>query len=500
MAAATRIDAQNPWPWLDAFDEASASFFNGRGNDIAALQRAVSALPAAVLYGKSGLGKTSLLQAGLFPLLRRQRLLPVAVRLDYAQGAAPLGEQLWRRFVEECARFGFSHRPRDLQAEDLWTWLHHRPLDLTAPDGSQWQPLFVLDPFEDVFTLGASVPEWQRRCLHDLGDLLENRVPRPVAERLRDDDAPFDSIDLDTQPYRFLLSLREDYLPDLEPWSDLMPRLGPNRVRLLPMTHSQALEAVRITGGELVSQDDATRIVGYLGRGLDESEQATSRQRARRALEIEPALLSLVCAGLNAERQKAGAPRLDTANLEQRGHRIIERFYDEALGTMPAAVREFVEERLVTAERSAHAVSAPLRARRRAARRATARSPGQRAPAAHRILCRRRPYRARARPARRHRASPPARVCGAGQGDRRAATAPTVACAGRQPVCRRRDRGSHPLQVLAQRRGTKVNHHQGLRHLGDKQLPAPVRGGRPVARQAARQGPGRRVGQFGPGR
>ena len=50
--------------------------------------------PVTVLYGRSGLGKTSLLRAGLFPLLRERHFLPVYVRFELKPGAAPLSRQL----------------------------------------------------------------------------------------------------------------------------------------------------------------------------------------------------------------------------------------------------------------------------------------------------------------------------------------------------------------------------------------------------------------------
>ena len=81
MAELVRIDAQNPWPWLDPFTERASRFFNGRDDDAQALLRGVLTTPACVLFGKSGLGKTSLLLAGLFPLLRDKNLLPVFLRI-----------------------------------------------------------------------------------------------------------------------------------------------------------------------------------------------------------------------------------------------------------------------------------------------------------------------------------------------------------------------------------------------------------------------------------
>src|SRR5262245_16805643 len=90
MAAADQhfaLDAQNPWPGLAAYDEAASDFFHGRDDDAEELLRLVRLAPLTVLYGKSGLGKSSLLQAGLLPLLRQANYLPIYIRLDIAQTA-----------------------------------------------------------------------------------------------------------------------------------------------------------------------------------------------------------------------------------------------------------------------------------------------------------------------------------------------------------------------------------------------------------------------------
>ncbi len=61
-----------------------AAFFYGRREEAAELLRLVRLASLTVVYGKSGLGKTSLLQAGLFPLLRAAHYLPVHLRLDFS--------------------------------------------------------------------------------------------------------------------------------------------------------------------------------------------------------------------------------------------------------------------------------------------------------------------------------------------------------------------------------------------------------------------------------
>jgi hypothetical protein len=50
--------------------------------------------PLTVLFGASGLGKTSLVQAGLFPLLRKEHHPPVYVRLDLRDRSISLTDQV----------------------------------------------------------------------------------------------------------------------------------------------------------------------------------------------------------------------------------------------------------------------------------------------------------------------------------------------------------------------------------------------------------------------
>ena len=56
--------------------------------------RRVIEAPVAVLFGKSGLGKTSLLKAGLFPRMRERNLLPVYVRLAVTSTAPAFIDQV----------------------------------------------------------------------------------------------------------------------------------------------------------------------------------------------------------------------------------------------------------------------------------------------------------------------------------------------------------------------------------------------------------------------
>ena len=73
----THLDRENPWPGLEAFDEAARDYFHGRDQEAERLLRQITDSPVTVLFGRSGLGKTSLLKAGVFPRLRDRHFLPV---------------------------------------------------------------------------------------------------------------------------------------------------------------------------------------------------------------------------------------------------------------------------------------------------------------------------------------------------------------------------------------------------------------------------------------
>ena len=98
------VDVQNPFPGLDAFQEKDREFFYGRDDEADEFLRLVRRAVLAICFGASGLGKSSLLQAGLFPRLRKALLLPILIRLDYGEESGDLTAQVRRRIGEELER------------------------------------------------------------------------------------------------------------------------------------------------------------------------------------------------------------------------------------------------------------------------------------------------------------------------------------------------------------------------------------------------------------
>ena len=343
----SQVDEDSPWPGLGAFDEAAQRFFNGRRKEAAELRRLVQYAPLTVVFGASGLGKTSLLQAGLFPLLRKENVLPLYVRLDVRDRSAPLIDQVKNAMLTQ---FNTQHveAPAFDQAESLWEWLHRDGLELWSQRNQLLVPVFVFDQFEEVFTLGAENGAAISRLQIDLSDLIENRIPADVASRIEANEAADSNLALGSHRYKVLVSFREDFLPSVEGWKRSLPSIMRNRLRLLPMSTEQAFEAVHMTAPQLADEKIANEIVRFVAAAQEDRAPESAGGAGPTDLAVEPALLSLVCHGLNERRKAQGKSAFDSALLQGTGQAIVADYYQNAVRELPDRVQRFIENELIT--------------------------------------------------------------------------------------------------------------------------------------------------------
>jgi WD40 repeat protein len=390
-AAHVVLDAENPWPGLDFFSEESCDFFHGRVAEADLLLSMVRHRLLTVLYGQSGLGKSSLLQAGLFPRLRADGWLPVYIRLSHTDadglggtGATALiaqARQTIREAITDALEKGDflastegngespAAFPRD--DETLWEFLHRQESGLRTHDGSRVAPVLVFDQFEEIFTLGRNERRQAIRqtFLRDLADCVENRLPAEVLQEMnrsrRTEGSRFANLELTRQDYRIVLSLREDYLAELHDLSELMPSVHENETRLVPLNGWQALDAVSIPGESLIDPVVAREVVEIVAAtrrsetaedGADAAEGETEAIDETK-LEVDPALLSMVCRELNIERQRRNQPKITPQIVEdllkKRGRSVLHRFYTECFSLLPdrataGQVQKFIEDDLLT--------------------------------------------------------------------------------------------------------------------------------------------------------
>lgn len=76
------------YPGLVPFSEGQDSLFKGRDAEIEELYQLVRSEQLVVLFAKSGVGKSSLLNAGLFPQLRAGNYYPIKIRFQNPEGSS----------------------------------------------------------------------------------------------------------------------------------------------------------------------------------------------------------------------------------------------------------------------------------------------------------------------------------------------------------------------------------------------------------------------------
>jgi hypothetical protein len=329
------LDAEHPWPGLFPYGEDAHAYFNGRERETVDLLRLVRRDALTLLYGQSGLGKSSLLRAGLFPRLREEALLPVYIRLDFRNRSLGLREQTWNIVRAALSAAGIDGRlPRD--DESLWAYFHAADLELWDAGNRMVTPVLVFDQFEEIVQAGEERELAPRldAFMDELADLVENRIPAEITRQLELDPDKVAAIDFNALRFRCVIGFREDFLPDLEQRFTAHNLSTQSRLRITKMGEAQAMAAVEKTGGKLVDREVAQRIVQFVS--------AATGRAAQRFVEIEPALLSVVCFELNSRRLARHEARISADLLAGAQDQIIAEFYQRDVADLAPQVQTFI--------------------------------------------------------------------------------------------------------------------------------------------------------------
>lgn len=309
-----------PYQGLIPYGEDDAAFFFGRGRETRLIAANLFAAPLTLLFGPSGVGKTSVLEAGaVHALRRRDDLLVVVFRswlADPAHGLDPVAG-----LREETAREARAARA-----------------DIALPDSA---------PLGDYFA--ACAEQLGRRVMIILDQFEEYFVYWP-------EQSPFElefarAVTQSDVPVSFLVSVREDALARLDRLEGRVPNLFENFLRVDHLDRDAAREAivgpiemwnklqpphdeVKIETAlveEVLTQVEAGKVlVGPAGVGVAGGAAANR---------IETPYLQLVLTRLWDEEMRAGSKTLRLATLNGLGgaQRIVRTHLDAALGSLSRA-------------------------------------------------------------------------------------------------------------------------------------------------------------------
>ncbi len=340
------------------YDNASDRLlFHGREEEIDLLYHRVCASRLLVLFGKSGAGKTSLLQAGIFEKLRQeQHRLPILVRFNIP--ATPL-ETVQAAISEICQKFGMDYTPGE--GETLWEFFKTVML---WQDDVLLTPVLVLDQFEEIFTLRSA--QERSELARELGDLFRATLPPRVRHKrqLRDTADTNDialTASLSEQPpnVHVIISLREDFVGALQELATEIPGIFDDRVRLSPLSDTQAEQAIRKPAA--CQPTEATQFTTPPFSYTDDALTEIIRYLRGKSGVIEPFQLQLVCRDIeqkvaqqSAQDQPIACITREVLGGEVRLNAIVKNFYLQTLSKLPQydrkSAKRLCEEGLLNAE------------------------------------------------------------------------------------------------------------------------------------------------------
>jgi WD40 repeat protein len=323
-AAAQPLPA-TPYVGLVPYGEEDAPFFFGRDEEERIIAGNLRASRLTILYGPSGVGKTSLLQAGVIRGLREQVLAKAgSERAPFA--ICPFGA--WRD--DPLPALVEAIRASAVEASggaELPPWRPGEPLvdTLRAWTERVRTLLVVLDQFEDYFLYHAD---------EDGEGTFASEFPRIVNEpNLR---------------VNFVLSIREDAWAKLDRFEGHIPRLFANYLRVEHLRPEAAWEAIEGPVAEwnrrLPTEEPPYAVEEALGRAVIDATAAGRLKLAEGANgatpdsagtdAIEAPFLQLVMERLWRSTVDAGSRELTLARLAELGgaERIVETHLHEALG------------------------------------------------------------------------------------------------------------------------------------------------------------------------
>lgn len=146
--------SRSPYRGLHAFQEADADLFFGRDAEIGRLIEAVHAKGVVALLGASGMGKSSLIYAGVLPRLRREA--------EWRMISFRPGDNPFAAASAECIRLLEPNAPEIEKIQQASTLAERlragttRLLDVLQGIAAKYVParvLLILDQFEELYTL-----------------------------------------------------------------------------------------------------------------------------------------------------------------------------------------------------------------------------------------------------------------------------------------------------------------------------------------------------------
>lgn len=351
--------AENTFLGLQPYSEADAYRFKGRTEESQELFRLIVRNDYTVCYAESGEGKTSLLNAGVFPLLRENMFFPIAI--TFTSDDYKVTPDSFDAIIDRCVKDSITEyneknkgvnieyklcstdfqglgNQAELQQElskySWWKLRNYRPQAM----GLTFTPVFVFDQFEEVFNLPGSIV-WTKKFFDWLEDVSSDSCPDEIVNKVREiigNQAAFPAVK-EEKGFKAVFSLRKEFIGELDYWAMqkcFIPSLKDNRYCLKALTYEGAKKVM--IQQERFDEDKVNQVLTHF---VGQYSREPERTIAENLPAIPALLLSVVCDSW--EKDIAAFAELSTDEIGQSLNKVLEKFYDE---TIEEVIKELVSQ------------------------------------------------------------------------------------------------------------------------------------------------------------
>jgi WD40 repeat protein len=187
-----------PFKFLDAYTREDKNIFFGRDNETDDIFRKLYSGKLLLVYGKSGTGKSSIINCGLISKIPQEDIYAINIRC---------GRKAFDNFISEIRKYSKAETNNPVEIlEDIF-YEHSKPIAL------------IIDQLEEIFILSD---EGEREKLaRGLNEILRSRLKINI-----------------------ILIIREEYFANLTEFEAFIPGLYGNRTRIERMSKPAAREAI----------------------------------------------------------------------------------------------------------------------------------------------------------------------------------------------------------------------------------------------------------------
>lgn len=323
------------YPGVKPFETTEQDLFFGRDRDIEDLLDLIWLEKLVVLFGKSGYGKSSLLNAGILP--RLEQIFPVVVRFgSYVEGQTLTPLDHLRLKTDEILTNNPAGDFLDTLRLPKTIWLQLKRKQTRR----QRRFIFVFDQFEEFFSYPMAE---QYAFKEQLAELLYTEIPQAVRNLAETQNAEQQSFIATPFDVKVIYAIRADRMSLLDSMKDKLPAILNKRYELKGLTTEQARQAIMQPAGIVDDRFDTPP--------FEYSETALSKILTELSIGenkgIEAFQLQILCEHIESEvrngkirdRDGNGLPDITESELPEMSS-LYENYYHRKLKELDLSVRQ----------------------------------------------------------------------------------------------------------------------------------------------------------------